>query len=91
MLGWILTVLTSAVLWAMMAESGLEILGLGPQHTITLGMMLYWSNLYASIFRGLWWWWSPTIVMLILIFTSLYIMHIGVTEIVNPRTNKEGR
>jgi len=91
MLGWILTVLTSAVLWAMMAESGLEILGLGPQHTITLGMMLYWSNLYASIFRGLWWWWSPTIVMLILIFTSLYIMHIGVTEIVNPRAKKEGR
>ena len=88
MLQWMSANFTNAVLAAIMAETGLEIIGLGPQHTMTLGMMIYWANLYAAMFRGLWWWWSPPIVTIICLFISLFLIHTGLDEIVNPRLSR---
>ena len=88
MIQWMSANFTNATLVAMLAETGLAIIGLGPMGTMTLGMMIYWANSYAAMFRGLWWWWSPPIVTLIGLFTSLFLLHTGLDEIVNPRLRK---
>jgi peptide/nickel transport system permease protein len=69
----------------MLAESGLSILGLGPQNEMTLGMMIYWALSYAAVFRGMWWWWGSTVFILTSIFISLYLLHLGFDEVINPR------
>jgi ABC-type dipeptide/oligopeptide/nickel transport system permease subunit len=38
----------NAFIAAILAESGLSILGLGPQNQMTLGMMIYWSTINTS-------------------------------------------
>lgn len=75
----------NATLAAILAESGLSILGLGPQREMTLGMMIYWALNYSAIFNGWWWWWGAPVLTLVLIFLSLYLMHLGFDEVINPR------
>ena len=58
----------AAVSTAILFAIGLEVLGLGPQTTNTLGMTIYWSQLHSAVIRGLWWWWlSPMVVIVTLI------------------------
>jgi len=75
---------------AMLAEAGLEIIGLGPQHTITLGIMLNWAMVHSAVTRGLTWWWLPPSIMLILIFLGLFVISMGLDEIANPRLEMQG-
>jgi peptide/nickel transport system permease protein len=75
----------SAVGAAILASIGLEALGLGPQNEPTLGMTIYWSQFYTSIIRGLWWWWASPIVMIVLIFTGLFLISAGLDQVANPR------
>jgi peptide/nickel transport system permease protein len=67
-----------------LAESGLSILGIGPNQ-MTLGMMIYWALSYSAMFQGLWWWWVAPVVMLVTLFLALYLVHIGLDEVSNPR------
>lgn len=80
-----------AVLWAILSETGLELIGLGPQNTMTIGMLLYWAMFHAAVFRGLWWWWSAPLFSLILLLISLYLIHIGLDEVANPRLRTRGK
>jgi peptide/nickel transport system permease protein len=80
----------NATLAAILAESGLSILGLGPQREMTLGMMIYWALNYSAVFNGWWWWWGVPVLTLVLIFLSLYLMHLGFDEVINPRISKVG-
>jgi peptide/nickel transport system permease protein len=73
-----------------LAESGLSILGLGPQREMTLGMMIYWALNYNAIFQNLWWWWATPVLTLMALFLSLYLVHIGFDEVSNPRLRAEG-
>jgi peptide/nickel transport system permease protein len=84
MLQWMVANYVNAVLWTFLTEAGVELLGLGPPTTITLGMMIYWAIFYAAMLRGLWWWLFPPIIMFVIIFISLYLMHIGLEEFFNP-------
>jgi len=70
---------------AMLATIGLEILGLGPQNTFTLGTTIYWAQFYGAILRGMWWWWGPPIAVIVLIFLSLLMASAGMDRIVNKR------
>lgn len=79
----------NAFLAAVLTEAGLSILGLGPQREMTLGMMLYWALNYSAIYRGLHWWWSSPVITLIILFTTLYILHVGFDEVINPRMRKK--
>jgi len=88
MLAYIAAGFVSATSGAMMSEVGLELLGLGPQHTSSLGLMLYWITFYSATFRGMWWWVLPPIICLILIFSSLFLISIGIDEIANPRLRR---
>lgn len=71
--------------WAIMSEAGLSFLGLGPQNTSTLGVMLYWAQNYSSIFKGLWWEWSIPVISISVILVALYLVNTGLDEIANPK------
>ena len=75
---------------AILAGIGLEVLGMGPQRTPTLGMTIYWARLYSAMIRGLWWWWLPPIFVLIVLFVGLFLVSAAMDEFVNPRLRKTG-
>ena len=68
-----------------LAATALEALGLGPTRIPTLGMTIFYAIRGAALIRDMWWWWGFPIVMLIIIFSSLFLMTIGLDEIANPR------
>lgn len=90
MLQWLGANFVNAFIAAVLAESGLSILGLGPQREMTLGMMIYWALNYNAIFQNLWWWWATPVLTLMALFLSLYLVHIGFDEVSNPRLRAEG-
>lgn len=77
-----------AVSGAILAGIGLEVLGLGPQNTPTLGMTIYWALLYSAFSRGMWWWWLPPILLLVSLFISLFLITAALDEVANPRLRK---
>jgi peptide/nickel transport system permease protein len=66
----------------------LSLLGLGPQRDMTLGMMIYWGQSYGAVLQNLWWWWLTPVVTLIVLFLALYLVHLGLDEVGNPRLRK---
>ncbi len=89
MLPYVGTSFANAVSAAIMTEVFLEILGLGPQNTTTLGFMLYWAMWRGALLRGIVWWVFPPMICLILIFMALQLINIGLDELYNPKLRKE--
>src|SRR5919199_612976 len=87
-LPWLGANFVNAFIAAILAESGLSILGLGPQQDMTLGMMIYWSLNYGALLQNLWWWWATPVVTLIVLFLALYLVHVGLDEVSNPRLRR---
>lgn len=85
MLQWLGANFVVAFIWAVLTETGLSILGLGSQTEMTLGMMIYWALNYGAILESLWWWWLFPVLILICLFLSLYLVHLGFDEVSNPR------
>lgn len=77
--------LVGSISGAILAGLGLEVLGLGPQNTPTLGMTIYWALLYAAFSRGMWWWWVPPIVVMALLFVALFLIASALDDFANPR------
>jgi peptide/nickel transport system permease protein len=90
MFTWLGANFLNAFIAAILAESGLSVLGLGPQADMTLGLMLYWALDADALFRNLWWWWLTPVVTLITLFLSLYLVHLGLDEVGNPRLRTQG-
>jgi peptide/nickel transport system permease protein len=85
MLQWLGANFVNAFIAAILAEAGLSLLGLGPQREMTLGMMIYWALSYGAILQSLWWWWLIPVLGLMVLFLSLYFVHLGLDEVSNPR------
>ncbi|CAN5229491.1 ABC transporter permease [soil metagenome] len=81
--------LVLSVSTGILAAIGLEILGLGPSHIPSLGMLIFWSQFYDGLFRGMWWWVLPPIIVLVLIFAGLFMISAGLDRISNPRLRKQ--
>ncbi len=81
---------TASVSGNILAATGLEALGLGPSRVPTLGMTIFYAIRGAAILRGMWWWWGLPILMLMLIFTGLFLIAVGLDELVNPRLRGTG-
>lgn len=73
---------------AVLASIGLEVLGLGPMDSPTIGMTLFWINYNAAVINGWWWWWLPPIVVIGLLFISLFLISVGLDEVANPRIRR---
>ena len=79
---------TGNVSGAILAATGLEVLGLGPTRLPTLGMTINYAIRSSAILRDMWWWWGPPIIMLVVIFSGLWLITIGLDEIANPRLRR---
>jgi len=72
---------------AILAETTLSMLGLGPATTVnaTLGLMMHWS-LQASAWQlGAWWAFLPIVLAIAIIAFSLNLMNTGLDQIFNPQ------
>jgi peptide/nickel transport system permease protein len=85
LLPWLGANFVNAFIAAILAESGLSILGLGPQQDMTLGMMIYWALNFGALLQNMWWWWATPVLSLIVVFLALYLVHLGLDEASNPR------
>jgi len=79
---------TGNVSGAILAATGLEVLGLGPTRLPTLGMTINYAIRSSAILRDMWWWWGAPIIMLVVIFSGLWLITIGLDEIANPRLRR---
>lgn len=89
MLPWLGANFLNAFIAAILAESALSIIGLGPAREITLGIMIYWALSFGAMIQNLWWWWLTPVVTLMALFLSLYLVHLGLDEVANPRLRQQ--
>jgi peptide/nickel transport system permease protein len=85
MLPYLASSLAGNVAGAILAATSLEALGLGPTRIPTLGMTIFFAIRSSAVIRGMWWWWGFPILILIVIFSGLFLMAVGLDEIANPR------
>jgi peptide/nickel transport system permease protein len=88
LLPYLAATLVNAVSNAILASIGLEVLGLGPIDSPTLGMILYWVNYNAALINGWWWWWLAPIGIILLVFLGLFFLTVGLDELANPRLRR---
>jgi peptide/nickel transport system permease protein len=76
---------------AMLAESWLSVMGLGPNPTqnVTLGSMI-WNCRQSSVgdWRVFWWWWVPPGAILAAFLSAVFVMHASMDEMFNPRLRR---
>lgn len=73
---------------AILFESTLSLLGLGPGDATSLGTMLYWAIAWGSVRTGAWWAFVPPTLMLTLIVFGLLLLQSSLNEIFNPRLRR---
>ncbi|QBD77060.1 ABC transporter permease [Ktedonosporobacter rubrisoli] len=73
------------VIYAILAETGLEYLGLGDITSISWGTMLYWASNNDALMRGAWWWFIAPGLCIALLGAGLTFINFGIDEIANPR------
>ncbi len=82
-MAWVLQ-LASAIL----AESTLSMLGLGPSGTDSLGIELHWALAFQAVSTGAWWAFLPPTIILTLISFSLLYLQSSLDEVFNPRLRR---
>jgi peptide/nickel transport system permease protein len=73
---------------AILFESTLSLLGLGPSNATSLGTMLYWAIAWGSVRTGAWWAFLPPTLMLTLIVFGLLLLQSSLNEVFNPRLRR---
>jgi peptide/nickel transport system permease protein len=89
LLPYLVAALVGAVTGAILASIGLEILGLGPADSPTLGMTLFWVNFNAALINGWWWWWLAPMAIIAILFVGLFLVTVGLDEFANPRLRRQ--
>ena len=89
LLPYLVAAFVTGVSAAILGSIGLEVLGLGPLDSPSLGMTLYWVNYSAALLNGWWWWWIPPVVVIVVLFMGLFLVTLGMDEFANPRLRKQ--
>lgn len=74
------------MLWVIGMEVTLAILGLSSLEIPTLGTMIHWSVTSQALLLGFWWWILTPVFICILLFISLYMLSVSISEFLDPRT-----
>lgn len=74
---------------ALIADLGLEGLGLLPYNTMTIGYMLFWAVSMSAAYYGYWWWFFPPGLLVMLAATSLAMIAMAMDKAFNPRLREE--
>jgi peptide/nickel transport system permease protein len=75
----------STMLFVILAEAGLEFLGLGSATAVSWGSMFYWAQNNDALTLGAWWWFLPPGICITALGTALTLMNYGMDEIADPR------
>lgn len=73
------------MLWSLGFEITLSVLGLTPIDIPTMGTVTYWAIQQQAMVMGIWWWLLVPVIFIILLFTSLYLLFVSITDFINPR------
>jgi peptide/nickel transport system permease protein len=79
----------STVLFVILAEAGLEFIGLGNVTVVSWGTMFYWSLNNDALLLGAWWWFVPPGICIAILGASLALINFGIDEIANPKLRRE--
>jgi peptide/nickel transport system permease protein len=81
--------LVGTVIYAILAQAGLEFLGLGDVTTVSWGTMFYWAQNNEALLLGAWWWFLAPGLCVALLGAGLAFINFGIDELANPRLRKE--
>ncbi len=73
------------VIYAMGAEAGLGILGLGDATEVSWGSMLYWAQTSSSLYTGAWWEMIVPAVALAATGGALALLNMSIDQVSNPK------
>lgn len=79
------------VIYIILAEAGLEYLGLGDATTVSWGTMFYWAQNNDALLLGAWWWFLPPGFCIAIVGAGLAFINFGIDEYANPRLRREAR
>lgn len=85
---YLLISLAFSIVGAMVAEVGLEVIGLGPSNIVTLGLMINYANGWAVISRKRYEILLIPVGLLIIIFAAITLINRGMEEYLNPRLQR---
>jgi peptide/nickel transport system permease protein len=77
-----------AALYAVLAEAGLEFLGLGNINSVTWGTMLYWAENGNAILLGQWLFLLLPGLCILLLGTAFGLLNFAVDQVANPRLRR---
>ncbi|WAH37181.1 ABC transporter permease [Alicyclobacillus dauci] len=78
----------SAAITAILAEAGLEFLGLGDPTMLSWGTMMFWAQNSGALLQGQWAWMLVPGASISLLGASLILMNFAVDQLSNPRLKK---
>ena len=81
--------LMGGTIYAIGAQVGLELIGLGDPSQVAWGTNLYWAANDQALLTGSWWTFVPTGVCIALVGFGLTLINFGVDEVTNPRLAAE--
>lgn len=70
---------------AILAEAGLSMIGVGITQGTSLGIMLFWAQMFEAVRRGMYWWFIPPGAILVTLATSMLLLSTALDEYFNPR------
>jgi peptide/nickel transport system permease protein len=74
-----------ATIYGILAEAGLEFIGLGSPSSVTWGTMLYWAMRAQALQTGAWWEVWPPAIAIMVTGAALVLVNFAVDEIANPQ------
>lgn len=77
-----------ACLGGILAEAGLEFIGIGSPMTPSWGNMLNWADHGQALLNGGWWWIIPPGLSIAFVGLGFILMNFAMDEISNPRLRK---
>lgn len=78
-----------AVIYGIMASTGLAFLGLASSQDVTWGTNLFWAQNGGALSIGAWWAFLPSGLAVALVAFGLALINYGMDEITNPRLTAE--
>lgn len=74
-----------ATIYALIAEAGLEFIGLGNPASVTWGTMLFWAQKNAALITGAWWEVWPPCIAIMVTAAALVLINFSVDELTSPQ------
>src|SRR5215469_650902 len=84
-IGVVVAQLLGTIIYVILAEAGLEYLGLGDLGAVSWGTMLYFAGNQDALPLGYWWWFVPPGLCIAILGAGLAFVNFGIDEIANPR------